>query len=84
MQSSSREMSKIRRSQPIYVRTDASGIGLSAILANFIGGKERPVCYVSRILQPNEKNLHAMEQELLAIIWEIPRVHIWSRVYVIH
>ena len=42
-------------------------------MANFIGGKERPVCYVSRILQPNERNLHAMEQELLAIIWGLEK-----------
>jgi hypothetical protein len=39
------------------LKTDASGIGLGAVLSQKQGdGKYHPVAYASRSLQPNEKN----------------------------
>ncbi|CAG7718058.1 unnamed protein product [Allacma fusca] len=54
--------------KPILVYTDASDIGLGAVLAQKVDNGERPICFASRILQPSERNLHAMEKELIAII----------------
>jgi hypothetical protein len=38
------------------LRTDASIEGLGAILSQTIDGTERIILYISRTVQPNEKN----------------------------
>ena len=48
--------------------TDASGIGIGAVLLQDQGNGPQPVCYESRKLTPAEKNYSVHEQELLAIV----------------
>lgn len=58
-------------SRPFYLSTDASRVGLGAILANIIDGEERPICYASRQLNKSEMNYSATELELLAVVWAV-------------
>jgi len=54
---------------PLYIKTDASGKGLGAILAQFVNGKEVIIHYASKSLSKAEQLLHPCQQELKAILW---------------
>ena len=58
-------------SQPFIVRTDASDLGIGAVLMQQEGDDYRPVCYESRKLATNELNYPVHEKELLAIIYSL-------------
>ena len=51
--------------------TDASNIGLGAILAQQQEGKERIICCVSRTLNKAEQISSATKKECLAVVWGI-------------
>ena len=60
------------RGREFVVHTDASIIGLGAVLAQFDENrKERPVMYVSRVLRDPETRYTISELEALAIKWAI-------------
>ena len=61
-------------SLPLLVHTDASEVGLGAVLSQVQGGEEHPVMYVSRKLLPNEKNYSTVEKEALAIKWALDKL----------
>ena len=50
------------------LQTDASGVGVGAVLAVIRDGLEYPVAYYSRKLKPRERNYSASEVECLAVI----------------
>lgn len=50
------------------LRTDTSGIALGAIWSN---GNDRPVAYVSRVLNKAERGYSTIEKELLALVWSV-------------
>ena len=50
--------------------TDASNEGIGAILSQ----DGHPCCYISRTLNPPERNYSTTEKELLAIVWAIKRL----------
>ena len=58
----------------LLVHTDASEVGLGAVLSQVQGGEEHPVMYVSRKLLPNEKNYSTVEKEALAIKWALDKL----------
>ena len=80
------ELKKRLASPPVLARpdfnkdfilhTDASTIGLGAILAQKDDkGKERVIYYASRGLIPAEENYTVTELELLAVVWAVKKFH---------
>jgi hypothetical protein len=59
--------------KPYIVRTDASDVGIGAILLQDHGGVLHPVAYASRQLLSAERNYSAMERECLALVWAITK-----------
>ena len=58
--------------QEFILETDASGVGLGAILAQEQqDGTVRPIAYGSRTLQQHEKKYGATELEALGVAWAV-------------
>ena len=58
-------------SQPFTVQTDASGVGLGAVLLQGEVGEQKPVVYLSRKLFPRELRYSTVEKECLALKWAV-------------
>ncbi|GFS11316.1 integrase core domain protein [Elysia marginata] len=54
---------------PTFVNTDASDVGLGAVLSQRQHGREVPIAYASHTLQPRERSFATNEKEALACIW---------------
>ena len=58
--------------ESFYIYTDASGIGLGAVLMQKdIRGKLRPIAFASRVLNSAEQNYSTTHREALACIWAL-------------
>ena len=59
---------------PFVFRTDASDIGLGAMLLQEFKGQCRlPIAYVSKKLLSRERNYSVVEKECLGIIWAVEK-----------
>jgi len=59
--------------QQFIVRTDASNVGLGAILSQKINGVERPLAFASRSLSPAERNYETSERECCGILFALKK-----------
>lgn len=59
--------------KPFVLETDASGVGIAAILLQESEGILRPIEFISRKLNPHEKNYTVQEWECLAVVWAVER-----------
>jgi len=60
--------------RPFIVQTDASHIGIGAVLLQEDAtGEQRPVAFASQKLQPRESNYSTIERECLAIVWGVTK-----------
>ena len=57
--------------QEFVLETDASGVGLGAVLSQERDGCVHPIAYASRSLDPNEKSYGITELETLALVWAV-------------
>lgn len=56
-----------------FLQTDASNVGLGAVLFQREGDQEKVIAFRSRKLQAHEKNYTTTEKECLAVLWAIQR-----------
>ena len=71
---------------PVEMFTDASGVGLGAVLMQPHEEGLRPVAYVSRRLVGAEERYHSNEQEILAVVWALGKLrpYVYGRRVTVH
>ncbi|UYV72114.1 K02A2.6-like [Cordylochernes scorpioides] len=60
---------------PLCLATDASQIGVGAVLSHIIEGQERPIMFALRTLSGAERNYSQIEKKALAIIYGVTKFH---------
>lgn len=59
--------------RPFVVETDASAVGVAAVLLQETGGQLRPVSFISRTLKEAEQHYTVQEWECLAVVWAVDK-----------
>lgn len=59
--------------KPFVLQTDASSVGLGAILYQMEGERKCIITYASKTLNATERCYHATERECLAVVWAVKK-----------
>lgn len=59
--------------EPFILRTDASDIGIAAVLLQEVHGEKFPVAYASKKLNSSQRNYAVIEKECFAIVWGVQK-----------
>ena len=62
-------------SYPFLLDTDASNVGIGAVLSQVVEGRERPVAYFSSALSHPQRNYCVTRRELLAVVKAVKQFH---------
>ena len=65
------------KNAPTKIITDASPVGLGAVLVQEQNGAWTPVCYASRSLTGCEQRYSQTEKEALGVVWACERFHVY-------
>ena len=62
-------------SREFFVETDASGVGIGAILSqkDTVSGRLKPIAFASRLLKTAERNYATVDLEALAVVWALKK-----------
>lgn len=60
---------------PLVLTTDASSVGVGAVLSHITPSGERPIAYASRSLSAAEKSYSQIDREALAIVFGVRKYH---------
>ena len=67
-----------------YLCTDASNVGIGAVLMQKFSGKFRAIAYASRLLNKPERNYSVTDREALAVVWALRHFRVLILGYKIH
>lgn len=59
---------------PFILQTDASTVGLGAVLTQFYDDREHVICYISRTLTNAEQKYGATQLECLSVLWAVEKL----------
>lgn len=60
---------------PLVLTTDASSVGVGAVISHLTPEGERPIAYASRVLNSAEKSYSQIDREALGIIFGVRKFH---------
>lgn len=71
---------------PFYVATDASNVGIGAVLYQIIDGETRHISFVAKSLNDAQRKYTTTKKELLAIIYALKQFHqyLWGRHFTLY
>ena len=75
----------LRLDTPLVLRTDASSVGIGAVLLQESEGNLHPVVFASRKLVEREQVYSTIERECLAIVWSVQKFvrFLWGVTFVL-
>ncbi|XP_072166477.1 uncharacterized protein [Diadema setosum] len=62
---------------PFILATDASDVGIGAVLMQRVEGEKFPIAYISRKLSDTERRYAVIERECLAIAWAVKKFDVY-------
>uniref|UniRef100_A0A1Y1NGJ5 RNA-directed DNA polymerase n=1 Tax=Photinus pyralis TaxID=7054 RepID=A0A1Y1NGJ5_PHOPY len=60
--------------KPFILQTDASNVGIGAVLTQIYDDQEHVICYLSRALTRTERKFSVTERECLAVLWSVEKL----------